>query len=146
MLSFIKSALPGLLLGTLLGFGLARLGQGEDDEKQRDTRVAELCLNEARKMFAVSERSKQGARPERSSNPERRSEAGDPVERAERTLATTLKRATKDKSWTVAHGKMAQRLLPRVSDDTRTKFEKDLLAAIDEGNLAVEAGAWLPKK
>lgn len=148
MPQFIISALPGLLLGTIVGFGLARIGQGEGDEKARDARVAEICLAEARKMLAVSERSQRGAaRPERPSNSEGRSDdSGDAVERAERTMTATLKRAAKAKTWSVGHGKMAERLLPRLPDETRVRFEKEILDAIEQGTFTAEAGAWLPKK
>ena len=73
-------------------------------------------------------------------------DATDPGARAERTIETTLRRAKTEKTWTVAHGKLAERMFPRLSPEAATKLSEQILAAVESGDLKVEDKAWLPEK
>jgi len=147
MPQFIISALPGLLLGTILGFGVARLSGGDDEEAttRRENRLVKVCMNEARKVLATS-----NARTQREPRGLSRPAAGeeraapDPAERAARTIETALKRARKDKKWTVRHGETAERLFPRLSPEAAAELTKKISGAVDSGDVTPEAGAWLP--
>jgi hypothetical protein len=150
MPKFILSALPGLLVGLIVGFGVARVGQGGDSEAlaESEKKIAKLCMIEAKKVLASSERASRERgpmlRPERSSKPEAGSD--DASDRAERSIEATLKRARKEKRWTVANGKMAERLFPRLSTEDAAELSKEILGAVESGELSAEADAWLPEK
>jgi len=149
MPKFIVSALPGLLLGTILGFGIARLGGDDDDEAatRRDNRLAKVCMNEARKVLATTStrapREQRG--PSRPASDADR-DAMDPAERAARTIETALKRARKDKKWTIRQGEAAERHFPRLSPETADQLTKKILSAVEGGEVTAEHGAWLPTK
>jgi hypothetical protein len=149
MPKFIISALPGLLIGLVVGFGVARLGQGDDKDAtvESERKLAKLCMAEAKKVLASSERPirERGglSRPERDAKPDSGADSG---ERAERTIQSTLKRARAEKRWTVAHGKMVERLYPRLSEQAAADLSKEILGAVESGELAAEADAWLPEK
>jgi hypothetical protein len=149
MPKFIISVLPGLLVGLIVGFGLGRLGQGEDEEATAasEAKMAKLCMVEAKKVLAGAERQVRErtalSRPERDAKPD---SVADAAERAERTIRTTLKRARTEKRWTVAHGKMTERMFPRLSEEGAAEISKEILGAVESGELAAEADAWLPEK
>ena len=83
-------------------------------------------------------------RPERSTN--QGAPSDDAAGRAERSVETTLRRARTEKRWTVAHGKMAERMFPRLSAEASAKLSKEILSAVESGELSAEADAWLPEK
>jgi len=149
MPKFIMSALPGLLVGLLVGFGVARLGQGEDEDAapDRDRKLAKLCMAEAKKVLSSSERlTRERPGPVRSEPSRNLTEAVDPSQRAERALENVLKRARTEKRWTVAHGKTAERMFSRLDSKAAAELSKKILTAIESGDLAAEADAWLPEK
>jgi hypothetical protein len=148
MPKFILSALPGLLIGLIVGFGVAYVGQGEDEDEgaNRDRRLAKACMAEAKKVLATSERaSRERSLPGRA---DKKAPVGkaDASERSERAIETTLERARDQKRWTVAHGKTAQRMFPRLDPEAAAAMTTKILAAVESGDLAVEADAWLPEK
>lgn len=151
MPKFIMSALPGLLIGLVIGFGVARLGQGDDEDTdgaERDRKLAKLCMAEAKKVLATAERpSRERTLPARGDRAKQDpSDKADASERSERAIETALKRARDEKRWTVAHGKTAQRMFPRLSPEAAAALSKEILTAVESGDLAAEADAWLPEK
>lgn len=152
MPKFIMSALPGLLVGLIFGFGVARLSQGDDDDDQAEKNriIAKACMAEAKKVLVSMDRPSRGRNePPRAQRPASgRDEAAsaDPAARAKRTIETTLKRAKTEKAWTVAHGKMAERMFPRLSPEDATDLSKKILAAVESGDVKAEDKAWLPEK
>lgn len=151
MPKFIMSALPGLLLGLVVGFGAGRVGQGDDTEARAESerKIAKLCMVEAKKALSSAERPLRergpSMRPERSTKQEA-APSDDAAGRAERSVETTLRRARSEKRWTVAHGKMAERMFPRLSEEASAKLSKEILSAVESGDLPAEADAWLPEK
>jgi hypothetical protein len=150
MPKFILSALPGLLIGLIVGFGVASLGQDDDEDHgaERDRKLAKLCMAEAKKVLAAAPRpSRERTLPARgeSSKKEPTDDTAASA-RAERSIETILKRARDEKRWTVAHGKTAQRLFPRLNPEATAALSKEILTAVESGDVAAEADAWLPEK
>jgi hypothetical protein len=149
MPKFILSALPGLLVGLILGFGVAQLGQDEDEDAapDRDRKLAKLCMAEAKKVLASSERpTRERLGPVRSEPSQGATGEVDTAKRAERAVENVLKRARAEKRWTVAHGKTAERMFPRLDAEAAAELAKKILTAVESGDLAAEADAWLPEK
>src|SRR6187402_1754199 len=106
MPKFIMSALPGLLIGLIVGFAGAKLGGGssEDASPERDRKLAKMCMAEAKRMLITSEHaSRARSAPARPEGRKGAQGGDDDSARAERAIASTLKRARTEKRWTVAH-------------------------------------------
>jgi len=147
MPKFILSALPGLLVGLLVGFGLARIGGPSDEDKvAQERRVAKACVSEARKVLATDRAARDRGDLSRPGAAREAADKGDPKERAARTIETALKRARTEKKWTVAHGKAAERLFPRLAPEKAEELSKKILDAVEKGDITPEGDAWLPTK